>query len=211
MELLCFDLDNTLINSEKAHFYSYNFALKKYGYKTWKFHELTKLFGRPHLELISLLIGGHDAEIISKILKVKQDYLRNVSYKKVRTISGVKSVLRKLGKNYDLAILSNSSHGSILAMMKGAKLDKKIFKLIIGNDDVRHSKPYPDEILKAEKLLHHKAKFMIGDSIYDIMAGKKAKVKTIGVLTGRYSRSDLKKYKPDFIIKNLGGLIKILK
>ena len=86
-----------------------------------------------------------------------------------------------------------------------------MFKILIGNDNVKHSKPYPDEILKAEKLEHHKPYFMVGDSIYDIIAGRKAKVKTIAVLTGHYSKNKLKKHHPDFILKSVNNLPSLLR
>ena len=96
-------------------------------------------------------------------------------------------------------------------MLKGAKIDKKIFKEIIGVDDVRRSKPYPDEIFKAEHLAKQKADFIVGDSIYDIIAGRKARIKTIGVLSGHYSRILLKKQGADHIINSVNDLPKLLK
>ena len=208
MKLICFDLDNTLINSEKAHVDSYNFALKKHGFKPWPFNKLVKLFGRPHDEVIQIITKRKDKNLLKKISKDKVSYLIKHSYKYAKIIPGTKQALKKLKKGFNLAIISNTSHKSVIALLKGSNLPKSYFKVIIGNDDAPHSKPYPDEILKAEKLVHHKADFMVGDSPYDILAGKKAKVKTISVLTGRYSKAELKKYKPDYILKNIKFLPK---
>ncbi|MEK6826684.1 MAG: HAD hydrolase-like protein, partial [Nanoarchaeota archaeon] len=72
------------------------------------------------------------------------------------------------------------------------------------------SKPWPDEIMKAEKLMRHKARFMVGDSIYDVMAGKKAGVKTIAILSGRYSRKQLEMVNADYILERFNDLLKIL-
>jgi len=210
MDLICFDLDNTLIHSDKCHVYAFNKALKKFGVKPKKYESIAKLFGRPKQEVIDKLAPNCDNKTKLKILKYHNIYLRNDYYKLARKIKYVLPVLKKLNKRYELAIVSNAYHKNIIALLKGAKLDRKYFKLIIGNDDVKDSKPYPDEILKAEKLLHHKAKYMIGDSIYDVMAGKKAKVKTISVLTGRYSKRKLDEYKPDYIIKDFRELFGIL-
>jgi len=52
---------------------------------------------------------------------------------------------------------------------------------------------------------------MIGDSIYDMLAGKRANVKTIGVLTGHYPRMLLKKQGADYIIKSVNKLPQLLK
>ncbi len=50
---------------------------------------------------------------------------------------------------------------------------------------------------------------MIGDTIYDIIAGKKAKVKTIAVLTGNHSRKKLQKVNPNLIINGVANLTRL--
>lgn len=210
MDLICFDLDNTLLNSERANVYSYNFALRKNGFPSKKFDYVAKLFGRPHEEVVSILINSKNKEIINKISRNQKASLVNKFYKYASVKGGIRTTLKKLGKKHDLAIVSNASHKSILALLMGAKLDKRYFSVIIGNDDVKHSKPYPDEILKAEKLVHHRAKWMIGDSIYDVLAGKRAKVKTIAVLSGRYTKRQLNQVKPDYIVMSLKEVLNIL-
>lgn len=208
-DLFCFDLDNTLIDSEKVSVFSYNYAFKKSGFREVEFEKLVKLLGRPHGEIIKMLTKCRDMKVIEKI---NRDHHRTIiKYAdKAKVLPGVEYTLRQLKKSYELAIISNASHKNILALLRGAKLDKRLFNILIGNDDVEKSKPWPDEILKAEKLLHHEAKFMVGDSIYDVIAGKRAKVKTIAVLSGRYSRSQLRRYKPDYIIKELRDILKII-
>ena len=209
-DLICFDLDNTLIDSERAHYLSYNSALKKNGFKKVKFEKMVKLFGRPNNEVVKILTGKNNEEIMEKIHKDHYGFLIRKNYKYAKVLKGVEETLKKLKIKYNIAVLSNTSHKSILALLKGANLDRKLFDILVGNDDVRKSKPWPDEIIKAEKLLDLKAKFMVGDSIYDIIAGKRAKVKTIAVLSGRYSKRQLNEYKPNYIIRELKGILKII-
>jgi len=59
-------------------------------------------------------------------------------------------------------------------------------------------------------LSHIKAKFMVGDSVYDIMAAKKAKVGAISVLTGLAKIKEILKYKPDFIANDVNELPRML-
>jgi len=210
MDLICFDLDNTLINSEKANFYAYNYALRKNRFSEWKFHDMVVLFGKPHEELISILMNPKDKTLIKKIKKDYEHILINKFYKYARVKKGVKKTLKQLSKRYLIAIVSNASYKSIISLLKGANLNKNHFSIIIGNDQVKHSKPYPDEILKAEKLIHHRAKCIIGDSIYDIIAGKMAKVKTIAILSNRYSKKKLIQFKPDYLVNKIPDILKIL-
>jgi phosphoglycolate phosphatase len=47
---------------------------------------------------------------------------------------------------------------------------------------------------------------IVGDSIVDIQAGKSAGAKTIAVLSGLFNREELKKQKPNLIIKDINSL-----
>lgn len=210
MKLICFDLDNTLIDSEKAHIKAYNEALEKNGFKKAKIKDLLNMMGMPHLKLIRRLTKEKNKKILKKVSADHSKAIIKKYHKYAKALSGTITTLKKLKKKYKLAIVSNTTHKEILCLLKGAKINKNYFNLIIGNDEVKYSKPYPDEILKAEKLIHHKAEFIIGDSIYDIIAGKKAKVKTIAITSGRYTKNKLKKEKPTYIVKKIRDILKII-
>jgi len=200
-KLICFDLDNTLVYSDKAHVLAYNNALEKLGMRKKTKEFLKKLFGRPHIEIAKLVLPKYNEEISNKFLLEHDKILINQTAKYVKAIPGVKKT----------PILSNCNKNTMKAIMGGAGLNQKLFKILIGNDDVKHSKPFPDEVLKAGKLDKHKPEFMVGDSIYDVIAGRKAKVKTIAVLTGNYPRNTLKKYHPTYVLNSINYLPKLLK
>jgi len=206
--IICFDLDSTLLNSDKAHIKSYNYALRKLGFPEKKSREIIEHFGKPHYLVGKAITPEHTSwEKIAKLTKIHDDILIKEYWKFSKTLPFVKDIIKRLyNKKYHLYILSNCNIKVIFALLKGAVLNKKYFKKIIGADKVECSKPCPAAILRAEKLEKHKVDFMVGDSIYDIMAANNAKVKSIGVLTGCYTIKQLKKVKPFKIIKNLKTL-----
>src|SRR3989338_17626 len=209
-KLICFDLDNTLILSDRTHVRAYNYALKKMRYPLWKHTKLVKLFGRPKFEIAKILTSGKSPEEAYSLLKLHHEYLKKKSYKYAKKVEGVDDALKRLKKKYTLVVVSNTRHRDIDYLLKGSRLDSGHFRLIIGSDEVKHSKPYPDEIIKVEKLLHHKPEYMIGDSIYDMMAARHAKIKAIGVLTGHYSKNSLSDYSPVAVLKSVADLPKFL-
>jgi histidinol-phosphate phosphatase family protein len=81
----------------------------------------------------------------------------------------------------------------------------------------RCRKPEPGMILKAARDLNINLKksFMVGDALIDIVAGKRAGLTSILVKTGPgHSRLDKlykKNFKPDFIVKNLTEVVRIIK
>ena len=56
-----------------------------------------------------------------------------------------------------------------------------------------------------------KKSFIIGDSTRDILAGKRAKLKTILLMTGYAGKDGKYNVKPGFTAKNLGEAVKIIK
>ena len=159
MDLICIDMDNTLIDSDKAHILSYNKAFENNNLKKVSSKVITKYFG---------LVGF---EIIKKLFP-------------------------KLDNKETLKVLGDSHSFFVNDTIKYLKPFKNIKKTLI--------------ILKAEKIMDKKAIYVIGDSIYDIRAGKKAKIMTIGVLTGNHTKEQLKKEKADFIFKNFNEILRIL-
>lgn len=205
------DLDNTLIHSDRCHTTAYNYALKKLGRKKQSPELISSLFGGPKMLVAEKLLQDASKKEIENFLNIHDTYLINKTAKYAKIIKGAKAALNELKIAHELAIISNSKHKTIHALLSSSGLSKSLFDAIIGYDDATHSKPQPDEIFKAEKLLHHKASLMVGDSIYDILAGKKARIKTIGVLTGNYSRNTLSKYNPDRIIPSITYLPETIK
>ncbi|MEK6848364.1 MAG: HAD family hydrolase [Nanoarchaeota archaeon] len=211
--LLCFDLDNTLVYSEKAHFMSYAHALKKVLNTSYPYKKMICLFGRPHEEIVKILTKNASKSEIKKIMELHDSILVKKYYSMSKPIPGINKTLFSLKKDYSLALLSNCSQKNAKAILKGAKIPISLFSIIIGYDNVKHSKPAPDMMLLAEKKLNTRCLFMIGDSPYDLIAAKKAHIDRIAVLTGHYALSVLKKEKPHFIlnsVNNLPGFLKLI-
>ncbi|MEK6937231.1 MAG: HAD family hydrolase [Nanoarchaeota archaeon] len=210
MDLVCIDLDNTLIDSDKPHILGYLNAFKKNNlpYKSPK--EIKKYFGLVSSEIIKNLYPKISKNKLNKVLEDNYNYFYKHRHQ-LKAFKGIKKTLKILSKKYTLALISNCPKKQVLDSVKKTKINLKLFKLVIGCDQVKKPKPYPDEILLAEKILNKKAKFVIGDSPYDIIAGKKAHTKTIAVLTGNHSKKDLKKTNPDFIFSNFNQVLKVLK
>jgi len=87
------------------------------------------------------------------------------------------------------------------------------FKAIVTSQDVNQPQPSPQILLKAAQKLRVPIKecAFVTDSIVDIQAGKAAGIKTIAVLSGLFSRKELEKWRPDFIVGNVNRLPDLLR
>jgi HAD superfamily hydrolase (TIGR01549 family) len=207
-DLICFDMDGTLINSTPAQVKSFKYAVEKNKLVFPGEKKLLKHFG-PGIEQVIRSLYPNSSKLRQN--QVIKDYLatheKNCSL--IKPYPHVKEALLKLKKKFKIGVTSNSHHEEIMERLECAKIPTKIFDVIVGEDDAK-PKPSPSEILLAERLTKADAKFMVGDTIFDIKAGKKAGCKTIGVLTGIHTMEQLMKASPDILASSVAILPDIL-
>jgi pyrophosphatase PpaX len=208
--LICFDLDNTLIHSNKAHIIAYKKSLKKHSYKHITNKQLEEKFGISSRIYLKELIPEITKKEIESIRILHDNYLKKTAKVYATKIRGVISTLNKLKKTYKLAIVTNCSRKNIDILTKATKLDQRYFDAIVGNDKTMRPKPAPDEIIKAEHLLNLKADYMVGDTTFDIIAARRAKVKCIAVKSGLHTHAILKKERPHIILKSVKDIPQFL-
>ena len=208
--IICFDLDGTLIDTEKWIIDSLKEAYKNNNKKVPTKKQILANWGN----ISTVIIRKSTEEKLTKkeVEDIRTEFyrIRDQSINKVKPFKNTKRILKQLSKNYKLALVSNNNHKELLKLLKATKIDKKIFKTIIGDDEVKRAKPFPDELYKAEKIFKKQIKFMVGDTVQDIKTAKAAKVKSIIIKNGpKETWKDLKK--ADFIIKDIKELPKLLK
>lgn len=97
------------------------------------------------------------------------------------------------------------------AVLKSVELAGFTYDLLLTRDDVKKVKPDPSHLLDALTMLNIKPEraLMIGDQPIDIIAGKKAGMKTVAVLSVR-PKEDFEKLLPDLIIEDISDILQIL-
>ncbi len=206
------DMDNTIVRSNRIHVKAFNMAFEKAGLKKVPAKKLIEHFGKDKALVVKGVYPKISKKELEKVLYFHNKFVIEKTARHVKVIPGARKALKKLKTmGYKLALLSNCTHAQMEAIIENANIDKNLFEILVGADEVKHSKPSPDEIVKVTKKLGAKACYMVGDSIYDIGAAKKAGVKTISVLTGDQSRSELRKKNPDHIIRSIAALPRLMK
>ena len=209
--LLCFDLDNTLIASNACHLRAYQLAFQKHHLKkSISSHQILRYFGQGGHILVRHLFPHASSSFIRSLVH-DHDYfvLRETAFL-AKPFPGAKQLLQHLRRRWKLALVSNCSRKIIFALLRATNIPHSWFAAIVGNDTVRHPKPAPDELLKAEKLLHMQADYMIGDSIYDIRAARRAHIPVIAIPSGVHKKATLAREKPDYLLQHLSALRKLL-
>jgi pyrophosphatase PpaX len=189
-----FDFDETVVYSNMDHVKSYIEAGKKFGLKITK-RQILERFGKSAINILTEMFPEMTDEDIMKMRDLKEKiYRRIISKKDISTVEGTEELLKFLRKNkVKCAIVSSASIKNIRIGLRENKLTK-YFGAIVGVENSKKHKPNPDPVLKAARMLRLKPKdcVMIGDSIYDVIAGKRAKAIPLGLTTGYYSEMQLK-------------------
>lgn len=203
--IVCFDLDGTIIDSTSAHVKAFNEAFKRNRLPAVRPDRLTAALGATAQEITRMFHGEVSEKKMERIVDDHWMFFREF-FKEVKVIPGVLGALETLKKKYKLALISNNRSFEILEMLEDINFPTKLFDAVIGAEQVKHPKPEEDPILKAGDMLNAKVEYMVGDTIYDLQAGKDAGVKTVAVLSGVGNFDELWKEDPTIMVKSIALL-----
>ena len=201
-KLIIFDLDGVLINSKTNMRFAWLAVLKKFKLNI-SFNRYFNYIGIPFEKILSKF------DINLKYHKKIKDTFSKASLKNVNKINlypnvcKIINVLKK--KNIKLSIVTSKDKFRSKRIIKKFKID---IKQIFSPEKKLRGKPYPDQLIKCLKINKTKPKnaIYIGDTKYDFIAAKKAKIKFVHASYG-YGKY-LKIYKSK--INNLSELKNII-
>ncbi len=209
VKVVIFDLDGTLIV----------YKLKVYEAKEVFIKRLSEIgidlnHISIHTPIIEIIEGINDLER-EEIFKILDEVFSNFeeeAAEEAELRDHVKEVLLELKKTgVKLAIASNNSMKSVEKSLEKTSI-KEFFDIIITRNDVIDLKPSEKmitEILRIMKVTNKEAVY-IGDTIYDILAARRAGVKCIAVTGGANSRDLLLSHNPDYLVEDLREIPRII-
>jgi HAD superfamily hydrolase (TIGR01549 family) len=191
-----FDLDGTLVDSVYQHVLAWREALEAGGIHlaVWRIHRQIGMSGGLFINALlretGLTVSAEEAERMQQVHG--EAFKRYAS--QVRPLPGAQELLEYLTKsNVPWAIATSGR-------LESASLSLRLLGIgddvpIITRDMVRHAKPDPDLFLAAaEKLgVEISNSVVIGDSIWDLLAARRARALGVGLLSGGYGREELER------------------
>jgi HAD superfamily hydrolase (TIGR01509 family) len=189
-----FDLDGTLVDSVYQHVLAWREALEASGIElsVWRIHRRIGMSGGLFVNAL-LRETGHifDIEGAARLIKLHEEvYLRLV--KEVRPLPGAKELLVQLTeRGVPFAIATSGKMETAGPALATLELDPKV--PIVTRDQVKHAKPDPDLFFAAAERLGVDItnSFVVGDSVWDLLAARRARALGIGLLSGGYGRNEL--------------------
>lgn len=191
-----FDLDGTLVDSVYQHVLAWREALEESGIElaVWRIHRQIGMSGGL---FVNALLRETDRRLtreeIGHLQQVHADaYKRQV--KTVRALPGARDLLNYLsGARVPYAIATSGRQE--FAHLTLQVLDLAPHVPVITRDQVRHAKPDPDLFLAAAKSLHVpiETAVVVGDSVWDLLAARRARALSVGLLSGGYGQDELER------------------
>ncbi len=205
IRLIIFDLDGTLVNSSVDITNALNYSIGPYGLEKLTVERTISLVGEGITRLIEKLLGESWADLRGVVLDRFLEYYSEHLADYTLPYPGVRDTLEMLG-NYKKAVLTNKREDLSIRLLENLGLSG-YFDIIWGSDSAPEKKPSPVPILEMLKKMScgPEEAVIVGDSNYDIEAGRAAGVRTVAVSYGYRDVSLLKD--ADVIIDNMKELI----
>jgi len=207
---IIFDLDGTLIDSLPYHVLAFQDLFLEHNIRIDE-DEMKKLVGLSTSNILKLMKQKYKfKENVQDLREERRYHYFKFLGRKNIVFPGLQKNLEFLRLKYKMAIATGSSR---VTFEHSTDRDfRELFDATVTINDVRFGKPHPHQLLAAAKSIKTKSKdcLVIGDSIQDGMAAKRAKMDFIGVLTGYTSEKDLKKQGAIRILKSARDLSKAL-
>jgi HAD superfamily hydrolase (TIGR01509 family) len=191
-----FDLDGTLIDSVYQHVIAWQAALSRLDIdlSVWRIHRRIGMSGGLFVSALLRETGRTLSEADIAMLQEAhhREYLAQAG--SVRPLPGAADLLAALTDRKVAWAIATSGYRATahhaLAML-GLADDAPM----VTRDMVAHAKPDPDLFLAAAALLGvaPQHSFVVGDSVWDLLAARRAGALGIGVLSGGYGREELER------------------
>lgn len=191
-----FDLDGTLVDSVYQHVLAWREALEAGGIHlaVWRIHRQIGMSGGLFVNAL-LRETGHSVskDEAERLQQIHGEAFRRYA-SQVRPLPGAQELLTyltKAGVPWAIATSGRLESASLSLRLLGIGDDVPI----VTRDLVRHAKPDPDLFLAAaDKLgVDISDSVVVGDSIWDLLAARRARALGVGLLSGGYGREELER------------------
>lgn len=192
-----FDLDGTLVDSVYHHVLAWHEALASEGIELsiWRIHRKVGMSGGLFTNMLLRETGlALEPDRVERLQRLHaRAYTKRID--EIRPLPGAEALLEFLTQA-DIPWAVATSGRLETAGPALAKLGVEIGAAsIVTRDDVRFAKPDPDLFLAAAARLgiEISSAFVVGDSVWDMLAAQRARALGIGVLSGGYGRDELER------------------
>lgn len=189
MTSILFDLDGTLVDSSPGIFKAFNYAFEHMKLPQPNHEELIGFIGPPLETTFAQVLNR--SEDIEKAIKHFRDYYNQHGVHQAKAYEGISQALDKLVKQGHSLYVTTSKHEAMAKLMLAEQDLTSFFTGIYGSKpNCYHKVDVIKACLNDNDIPEHQA-IIIGDTKFDMIGGKEAKIRTLGVTWGFGKKEDL--------------------
>jgi HAD superfamily hydrolase (TIGR01549 family) len=192
-----FDLDGTLVDSVYQHVLAWHDALEQEGISlsVWRIHRKIGMSGGLFTNML-LRETGLDLtpQRIERLQRAHAEAYKRVSHR-VRPLPGAHELVTVLSTlEIPWAIATSGRMATAGPVLETLGVDLRRVP-VVTRDEVRFAKPDPDLFLAAALKLgiDIETASVVGDSVWDMLAARRARALGIGLLSGGYGMEELER------------------
>ena len=200
-----FDLDGTLVDSRKDISRAVNEGILAVGGGKRAEGEIIPHIGRPLVDIFNDLLPVALRARAGRAVEIFREYFFEHCVETSRLCPGVTECLEGL-ETVSRAVATTKMTFMAERVVQEMGISHH-FDLVQGSDGIPH-KPDPAVLALVLERLRKEAgrAWIVGDTVYDIQAGKAAGMHTCAVTYGIGEVEDLERAAPDLLLDNLAGL-----
>jgi HAD superfamily hydrolase (TIGR01509 family) len=194
MTALIFDLDGTLVDTVYAHVFAWQRALAERGMAIdgWRIHRRIGMSGGLFTRAVGRELGRALDDAEAHALQDRHGELFREMLPERRALPGAVTLLAALRAGSVVhGIATSGRRPEIDASL--AVLDVPDETVVVQRGDVERAKPAPDLFLECARRLGAETDecFVVGDAVWDVLAARRARMLSVGLLSGGYGDDEL--------------------
>jgi HAD superfamily hydrolase (TIGR01549 family) len=207
-----FDLDGTLMDTVYQHVLAWQEALDAEGIElsVWRIHRKIGMSGGLFTNILLRETGiDIDPDLLERLRRRHSEAYRRLS-DRIRPLPGARELLAHLsdaGLRWAIATSGRMETARPALESLGVDFDRIP---IVTRDQVKYAKPDPDLFLAAAAKLQVpiETTVVVGDSIWDMLAARRARALGVGLLSGGYGQDELERAGAFRVYEDPAGMLR---